>query len=232
MTGLNGKRKAVETPLAKRPAQHKPQASRRTKRTKEPALPRKRESSTARAPLADGRDEYASVSYSLRNRIVYVPIPKNTSKHIVPSTSEPAPPESDFRKEPKYRQSNQTSTCAQMGLEHYNSMNQGDEHELVKAVDSNSVIFNGVWIHANFLAKRKGATTCPDLVPKYFFTEVKCDYNGLSCLSCVKLDPGVPRKFGGCGVCPPQIMHPVDGGYLSAQPFNPSAPPGNCVMGL
>ncbi|OQU90547.1 hypothetical protein SORBI_3002G427700 [Sorghum bicolor] len=198
MTGLNGKRKAVETPLAKRPAQHKPQASRRTKRTKEPALPRKRESSTARAPLADGRDEYASVSYSLRNRIVYVPIPKNTSKHIVPSTSEPAPPESDFRKEPKYRQSNQTSTCAQMGLEHYNSMNQGDEHELVKAVDSNSVIFNGVWIHANFLAKRKG----------------------------------VPRKFGGCGVCPPQIMHPVDGGYLSAQPFNPSAPPGNCVMGL
>jgi hypothetical protein len=97
MTGLNGKRKAVETPLAKRPAQHKPQASRRTKRTKEPALPRKRESSTARAPLADGRDEYASVSYSLRNRIVYVPIPKNTSKHIVPSTSEPAPPESDFR---------------------------------------------------------------------------------------------------------------------------------------
>ncbi|WVZ85661.1 hypothetical protein U9M48_032558, partial [Paspalum notatum var. saurae] len=78
--------------------------------------------------------------------------------------SEPAPPESEFR--------------------------QGDEHELVKARDSNSVVFDGLWIHANFLAKRKGATTCPDLVLKYFFAELKCDYKGLSCLSC-KLDPGV-----------------------------------------
>jgi hypothetical protein len=95
MTGLNGKRKAVESPLAKRPAQHKPQASRRTKRTTEPALPSKRQSSTARAPLPDGCDGYAPISYSLRNRIVFVP--KNTSKPIVPTTSEPAPPESEFR---------------------------------------------------------------------------------------------------------------------------------------
>ncbi|KAJ1273008.1 hypothetical protein BS78_06G247100 [Paspalum vaginatum] len=228
MTGLTGKRKAVETPLAKRPAQHKPQASRWTKRIKEPALPSMQQSATARAPLHDGCDGYAPGGYNLRNRIVY--IPKKTSTLIVPTTSKPAPPESEFRKEP--RPSKQTSTCAQMGLKHYNSMNQGDEHELVKAVDSNSVIFNGFWIHANFLAKRKSATTCPDLVPKYFFAELKHDYKGLSCLSCVKLDPGVPRKFGGCGVCPPQIMHPIDGGYLSAQPFNPSATPGNCVMGF
>ncbi|XP_066395595.1 uncharacterized protein [Miscanthus floridulus] len=228
MTGLNGKHKAVESPLAKRPAQHKPQASRRTKRIKEPALPSKRQFFTDRAPLPHGCEDYVPVSYNLRNRTVFVP--KNTRKPIVPTTSEPAPPESE--KEPKYRPSKQTSTCAHMGLEHYNSMNQGDEHELVKAVDSNCFIFNGGWIHTNFLAKRKGATTCPDLVPKYFFTELKCDYNGLSCLSCVTMDPGVPRKFGGCGVCPPQIMHPVDGGYRNAQPFHPSATAGNCVMGF
>ncbi|XP_066395596.1 uncharacterized protein [Miscanthus floridulus] len=196
MTGLNGKHKAVESPLAKRPAQHKPQASRRTKRIKEPALPSKRQFFTDRAPLPHGCEDYVPVSYNLRNRTVFVP--KNTRKPIVPTTSEPAPPESEFRKEPKYRPSKQTSTCAHMGLEHYNSMNQGDEHELVKAVDSNCFIFNGGWIHTNFLAKRKG----------------------------------VPRKFGGCGVCPPQIMHPVDGGYRNAQPFHPSATAGNCVMGF
>lgn len=95
MTGLNGKRKAVESPLAKRPAQHKPQASRRTKRVKEPALPSKRHFFTDRAPLPDGCDDYVPVSYNLRNRTVFVP--KNTRKPIVPTTSEPAPPESEFR---------------------------------------------------------------------------------------------------------------------------------------
>ena len=63
---------------------------------------------------------------------------------------------------------------------------------MVKPVSSHVFVFNGIWFHANFLAKRKGATTCVDLVPKYFFAEL--DIVGtkkLSCVSCVKLDPGM-----------------------------------------
>lgn len=71
--------------------------------------------------------------------------------------------------------------CLQIG--------QGDEHELVKAVESNAFFFNGVWIHANFLAKPIGASSSD--VPNYFFAELKSDYNGFYCLSCVKMDPGV-----------------------------------------
>lgn len=74
-------------------------------------------------------------------------------------------------------------SCLQIG--------QGDEHELVKAVESNAFIFNGVWIHANFLAKPIGATSFDDLAPNYFFSELKSDYEGFSCISCVKMDPGV-----------------------------------------
>lgn len=73
--------------------------------------------------------------------------------------------------------------CLQIG--------QGDEHELVKAVESNAFTFNGIWIHANFLAKPIGATSAGDLAPKYFFAELRCDHEGLSCISCVKMDPGV-----------------------------------------
>lgn len=91
-------------------------------------------------------------------------------------------------------------------MEHYNSINQGDEHELVKAVESNAFIFNGVWIHANFLAKPIGATSFDDLAPNYFFSELKSDYEGFSCISCVKMDPGVPKKLGGCGVLSIRLM--------------------------
>ncbi len=61
---------------------------------------------------------------------------------------------------------------------------------MVKALDSVSSFFNGVWVHVNFLAKLKGATQCPDLVPK-FFAEVKSDFDGRSCVSCVKIDTGM-----------------------------------------
>ena len=48
------------------------------------------------------------------------------------------------------------------------------------------------WFHANFLAKRKGATNCVDLVPKYFFAESEIvGTRKISCVSCVKLDPGM-----------------------------------------
>lgn len=62
---------------------------------------------------------------------------------------------------------------------------------MVKALDSVSSFFNGVWVHVNFLAKLKGATQCPDLVPKFFFAEVKRGPDGLSCVSCVKIDPSM-----------------------------------------
>lgn len=41
---------------------------------------------------------------------------------------------------------------------------------------------------------------------------------------------GVPKKLGGCGVCPRQIMHPAGGGYRNAQPFNDSATARSCVF--
>ena len=57
-------------------------------------------------------------------------------------------------------------------------------------MSSNAFVFNGIWFHANFLAKRKGATNCVDLVPKYLFAELVCEMDGYSCVSCVKLEPG------------------------------------------
>nr|CAB3459048.1 unnamed protein product [Digitaria exilis] len=131
-------------------------------------------------------------------------------------------------KEPELVPSRQTPVCAQMALEHYNTTNQGDEHELVEAVESNAFVFNGVWIHANFLAKPIADSSCD--VPNYFFAELKSDYTGFYCLSCVKMDLGEPRKLGGCGLCPRQIMHPVDGGYRGAKPFNDSPTTERCAF--
>ncbi|CAN6169326.1 unnamed protein product [Urochloa humidicola] len=223
MTGVHGKRKAVESKPEEVPARRIKRA-----REREPALPRKRESSTARPPPPSAGDSTVSyVSYVLRSRQVRGTC---TSTPVVPSVATPAGPGYKTEKEPKVTPSRQTLTCAQLGLEHYNSINQGDEHELVKPVESNAFIFNGVWIHANFLAKRIDATSCYELVPKYFFAELKGDYEGLSCVSCVKMDPGVPKKLGGCGVCPRQIMHPIDGGYRNAQPFNALATAQRCAF--
>uniref|UniRef100_I1PAD2 DUF3615 domain-containing protein n=1 Tax=Oryza glaberrima TaxID=4538 RepID=I1PAD2_ORYGL len=80
----------------------------------------------------------------------------------------PLPP--NMPKEHVYDVSGQTPTCAKVALEHYNRSYE-DEYEMVKALDSVSSFFNGVWVHVNFLAKLKGATQCPDLVPKFFFAE-------------------------------------------------------------
>uniref|UniRef100_K4AJ84 DUF3615 domain-containing protein n=1 Tax=Setaria italica TaxID=4555 RepID=K4AJ84_SETIT len=84
-----------------------------------------------------------------------------------------------------------TPACAKVALKHYNRFNE-DERELVKAVDSIAFFYNGWWMHANFLAKSKGGTSCADLVPKYFFAELKMGPNGkekMSCVSCIKMDP-------------------------------------------
>ncbi|XP_052149878.1 uncharacterized protein LOC127768361 isoform X2 [Oryza glaberrima] len=91
-----------------------------------------------------------------------------------------------------------------------------DEYEMVKALYSVSSFFNGVWVHVNFLAKLKGATQCPDLVPKFFFAEVKSDFDGRSCVSCVKIDTGNPEAtpIRGCGICQNnEIYHPAVGGH-------------------
>ncbi|GJN22763.1 hypothetical protein PR202_gb10359 [Eleusine coracana subsp. coracana] len=121
-----------------------------------------------------------------------------------------------YREEPVYDVSWQTPVCAKVALEHYNRLNEEDEHELVKAVDSVSFFFNGRWMHANFLAKSKGAKSCVDLVPKYFFAELKVGPDGKeSCVSCIKMDPGNPqtRPVRGCKICPSRMFHPAAGGH-------------------
>ena len=54
-----------------------------------------------------------------------------------------------------------------------------------------SFICCGGWLHANFLARPKGASNCVDPVPKYFFAELELNASGLHCASCVKMDSGV-----------------------------------------
>jgi hypothetical protein len=49
-------------------------------------------------------------------------------------------------------------------------------------------------MHANFLAESKGGTSCAELVPKYFFAELRIGPEGkekMRCVSCIKMDPGV-----------------------------------------
>ncbi|VAI51178.1 unnamed protein product [Triticum turgidum subsp. durum] len=146
-------------------------------------------------------------AYRLRNRVV-----RDTSNRKL------APSRYDNGIEIKHDPTWQTPTCARVALEHYNNMNQGDEHEMVKPVSSHVFVFNGIWFHANFLAKRKGATNCVDLVPKYFFAESEIvGTRKISCVSCVKLDPANPKNIGGCSLCSENILHPAGGGYHGAQ---------------
>lgn len=117
------------------------------------------------------RNSHLKLCYNLRNRNVFVP---NTNKpQLGPlHTNKPQLGSLQYKKgkEHVYDVSGQTPTCAKVALEHYNRSYE-DEYEMVKALDSVSSFFNGVWVHVNFLAKLKGATQCPDLVPKFFFAE-------------------------------------------------------------
>uniref|UniRef100_A0A0D9Z5W7 DUF3615 domain-containing protein n=1 Tax=Oryza glumipatula TaxID=40148 RepID=A0A0D9Z5W7_9ORYZ len=162
------------------------------------------------------RNSHLKLCYNLRNRNVFVP---NTNKpQLGPlHTKKPQLGSLQYKKgkEHVYDVSGQTPTCAKVALEHYNRSNE-DEYEMVKALDSVSSFFNGVWVHVNFLAKLKGATQCPDLVPKFFFAEVKRGPDGMSCVSCVKIDPGSPEAtpIRGCGICLNNaIYHPAAGGH-------------------
>ncbi|PVH30968.1 hypothetical protein PAHAL_9G022100 [Panicum hallii] len=118
---------------------------------------------------------------------------------------------------PVYDISWRTPACAKVALKHYNRLNQ-DEHELVKAVDSKAFFYNGQWMHANFLAESKGGTSCAELVPKYFFAELRIGPEGkekMRCVSCIKMDPDNPETapVRGCSICPSQIFHPAAGGH-------------------
>ncbi|XP_051191811.1 uncharacterized protein [Lolium perenne] len=160
-----------------------------------------------------GRVTLPRTAYALRNRLV-----PDTSSPKPKTTPTPTPGcDKMFREERRRGPTWQTPMCARVGLEYYNSMNQGDQYELVKAVSSNAFVFNGIWFHANFLAKRKGATNCVDLVPKYFFAEIESRSGGHSCVSCVKLDQGDPKNIGGCTLCSEKMMHPAGGRYHGAQ---------------
>ncbi|XP_047070712.1 uncharacterized protein LOC124678899 [Lolium rigidum] len=158
-----------------------------------------------------------SRAYTLRNRKVFVP---NTEKPGLPV----------YRKGEEvtydYGSSWQNPACAKAALEHYNRLNE-DKHELVKAVDSVTFFFDGVWRHANFLAKLKGATTCVDLVPKYFFAELRVGANEkkISCVSCIKMDPADPATapVRGCSICPSRIFHPATGRHHGSQGLHPDA---------
>ncbi|TVU37136.1 hypothetical protein EJB05_10433 [Eragrostis curvula] len=195
-TRLQGrKRKAVESQRTEEPT---------TRRTSN-----KRIKVQARTQSAN-RDDHVTVVYDLRSRQVVVP---NTGEPYVPSGIPSGRNPFALTYVTGFSggdsaYSSQTLTCAKLGLEHYNSMNKGDEHELVEAVNSNAFSYIGIWMHVNFLAKPKGATGC-DLVPR-FFAEVRGNQKGnFDCASCVKMDPGLLPTESGCEVCPPQIMHPA-----------------------
>ncbi|RLN18286.1 hypothetical protein C2845_PM02G42420 [Panicum miliaceum] len=141
-------------------------------------------------------------------------------KVFVLNTDKPGPMQFRKGEKPVYDISWRTPACAKVALKHYNRLNQ-DEHELVKAVDSKAFFYNGQWMHANFLAKSKGGTSCAELVPKYFFAELRIGPEGkekMRCVSCIKMDPDNPETapVRGCSICPSQIFHPAAGGHRGA----------------
>ncbi|CAL4935205.1 unnamed protein product [Urochloa decumbens] len=165
---------------------------------------------TSSAPCVHtGEKKVFDVVHTLRNREVRV---LNTDK--------PAPKQYRKGEKPVLDISWHTPACAKAALKHYNRLNE-DQYELVKAVDSIAFFYNGQWMHANFLAKSKGGTSCADLVPKSFFAELKVVPDGkktMSCASCIRLDPDNPRTapVRGCRICPSRIFHPAAGGCIGA----------------
>ncbi|CAN6287242.1 unnamed protein product [Urochloa humidicola] len=141
-------------------------------------------------------------------------------KVLVLNTDKPGPKQYKKGEKPVHDRLWHTPACAKAALKHYNQLNE-DQYELVKAVDSIAFFYNGQWMHANFLAKSKGGTSCTDLVPKSFFAELKVVPDGkktMSCVSCIRMDSDNPRTapFRGCRICPSRIFHPAAGGFIGA----------------
>ncbi|KAL6638208.1 hypothetical protein ACP70R_025780 [Stipagrostis hirtigluma subsp. patula] len=210
MTGPRGKRKAAASPVGKRKAAASPVGKRKAAAYR--AGKRKAQAKPEAAPPARQSRRFAAAPpYWPVDTALWIrpssPVITEATAHLnlthmlrsgrkvyVPDTSKPGPVRYKKGEEPVYDVSWQTPACAKVGLEHYNRLNE-DKHELVKAVDSVAFFFNGPWFHVNFLAKSKGATNCVDLVPKYFFAELKTGPDGnMSCVSCIKMDPGLIPK--------------------------------------
>uniref|UniRef100_A0A0A9DED9 DUF3615 domain-containing protein n=1 Tax=Arundo donax TaxID=35708 RepID=A0A0A9DED9_ARUDO len=219
MTGPRGKRKAEASQTGNPPAQPKP---RRGAAAAAVAPPRELEVPAAwiappSSPVHTRETMHLDLTHTLRSG----------RKVFVPNTEKPGPRQYKKGEKPVYDVSWRTPACAKVALEHYNRLNE-DEHELVKAVDSIAFFFNGQWMHANFLAKSKGATSCVDLVPKYFFAELKIGPDGkekMSCVSCINMDPADPNTapVRGCKICPSRIFHPAAGGHRGAPVLHPVA---------
>lgn len=223
-----------------RPAAAAPPPARSTKHADVPVPPRKREHSarvarSSRIPYGERDSEDVAPAPPPPKRLHFIPAyvdreldqlaPPTATRVDAPVQSKRKPSTASHKqtreelkhasknKPPKQPEPWEASSCARTGLEHYNSMHQGDEHELVKAVGVHSFIWSGGWLHANFLARRKGANSSIGLVPKYFFAELKLDGFGLSCTSCSKMDSVEANNLGGCEVCPRNIIHPAAGDY-------------------
>ncbi|KAK3140237.1 hypothetical protein QOZ80_5AG0397980 [Eleusine coracana subsp. coracana] len=195
MTSLHSKRKLAggSSRAATRPAQSNPLGPRRPNRA------------------AGESARRVSSAYVLRSRQVAVVPSKRRSKPPFLNPAVPCYAGGFPRAGGVSEYASQTLSCARLGLEHYNSENHADEHELVEALDSNGFIFNGFWVHVNFLARRRGAsaTSSDRVLPVLFFAEVRCDHEGDACVSCVKMGPAVPTE-NGCEVCPTLIVHPAE----------------------
>ncbi|KAK3148842.1 hypothetical protein QOZ80_3AG0209400 [Eleusine coracana subsp. coracana] len=213
MTGPRGKRKAeasrASNPSAQATIEAAPPARRSRCVPAAPAPPPECEvpdPGTARPPSTVHTREVTHFDVTHRLR--------SGRKVVVPKTVKLGPMEFRKGERPMPDASWRTPACAEVGLERYNRLNEEDEHELVKPIESIVFFFNGQWMHANFLAKPKGATSCV----KYFFAEMKIGPEGkekLSCVSCIKMDPVNPKTkpVHGCKTCPSRILHPAAGAY-------------------
>uniref|UniRef100_A0ACD5Z1C6 Uncharacterized protein n=1 Tax=Avena sativa TaxID=4498 RepID=A0ACD5Z1C6_AVESA len=101
-------------------------------------------------------------------------------------------------------------------LRHYNSINPGAEYDAVKALKSSRVGFRDeIWIHVNFLARRRGAP--PDAPEQRFFAEIHYDRLDKPFVeTCTILENPVQRFKKECSFCDGSygIFHPSDGEFI------------------
>ncbi|KAK1615312.1 hypothetical protein QYE76_020829 [Lolium multiflorum] len=104
---------------------------------------------------------------------------------------------------------------AHNALHHYNSINPGAEYAVVKSLKSSIVGFRDkIWVHVNFLARRKGAPH--DTPEQRFFAEIHYDcLNTPSVETCLILENPLKRFKKECSICDGSygIYHPSDGEF-------------------
>uniref|UniRef100_A0ACD5YN87 Uncharacterized protein n=1 Tax=Avena sativa TaxID=4498 RepID=A0ACD5YN87_AVESA len=101
-------------------------------------------------------------------------------------------------------------------LRHYNSINPGAEYDAVKPLKSSRVGFRDeIWIHVNFLARRRGAP--PDAPEQRFFAEIHYDrLNTPFVETCTILENPLQRFKKDCSFCDGSygIFHPSDAEFI------------------